>query len=313
MYKEHFVSDKNESDKRQEIEVIDSGKFIKSLMKGTLILILFTGIFAGGGFALSYLESVMWQADAQAKPASVKQLGNFYNLYTTYQLVSSNDPLVLVETDKQDEDKQLVNSQIQTSETPEKTVFKEFVANLRSYDVAQKFWENSTYYKQKLNGFTEHDQQLLSQLIKSIHVTTNSQDPDSINISLTLDNPKQAAELLTEYITSVGKLTKDEVYESLVVRWKTLFVQVKSAADSGLQQDQHGNIVPASLWTSKLNVMKSVTRLDNQFSSYTLTQSPTIPLTIYSPSRLLWALMGGAIGLVLGLIMITLLAMRRRE
>lgn len=48
MYKEHFVSDKNESDKRQEIEVIDSGKFIKSLMKGTLILILFTGIFAGG-------------------------------------------------------------------------------------------------------------------------------------------------------------------------------------------------------------------------------------------------------------------------
>ncbi len=236
-----------------------------------LITLLSTAVFAGAGYGASYLMKEQWTSDVSLEKPSTAELGNYYSLFSTYNLV--NEKKVDTEADM--------------------VVFNSFKQLATSYDHAKTFWENTDYYKQQLTDNPQHDSELLDKLIKKINLVENGSD--KARLTLELENPKRANELLSSYMDYTNNLNKQSVYNDLIVKWKSLFDQVKSASEVNLDSNGKQN------WEAKLKMMRSVSGLDDNLSSYHFLKKPG-QAALSGPDRLLWAGAGAGVGFILGLL-----------
>lgn len=105
-------------------------------------------------------------------------LGNYYALSSTYQFIK--------------------NKENQRQET--EIVYQEFLKQLMSEEMIRRFWENTEYYKQKQTGEDHIDLALLEKLTKAIKFKSAQTLDVADSVSLALENPKLATELLSSLL-----------------------------------------------------------------------------------------------------------------
>ncbi|MDP9499345.1 LPS chain length-determining protein [Bisgaard Taxon 45] len=254
-----------------------------SLVLGTTLL---GAIVAYGS---SYLKSKTWLAEAHVSAPDVALLGNYYALSSTYQFIKNKE-----------------NPQSDTD-----IAYQEFTKQITSEEVIRHFWESTEYYKQKQTGETHIDLALLEKLTKAIKFKS-TQNGFVDKVTLELENPKFATELLSSFIDQVNLETRKTAYSNLITQWKVLFEQVKKAAEFNLGKNGVSSLASED-WHGKLQMMRSVSPLDEQFSAYRYLKKPTQPMIYVSPNRQCWGVIGASIGLILALFILAFLNLRRRN
>lgn len=245
----------------------------KRIVKNLLVLTACIGIGAGAGWALSETQSEKWRATAQFDLPTIQELGNYYALASTYALVKGES---IADFDKGLSEKS----------------YLEFKRHLNSPDVLKQFLqEKNSKAAESAFQFNEKQQRL----------------------NVTLDNPELAYKLLNEFIQFANLRSKNVLNGELIEKWKVLFQQVKNASEANLGAIQSGAQIATQDWNGKLKLMKSVQPLDDKLIAYRLIESPSIPQNPYSPDKLLWLMIGGMGGLLLGLFAISLQSLYRKS
>ncbi|MBF0751711.1 MULTISPECIES: hypothetical protein [unclassified Pasteurella] len=256
-----------------------------SYLKTLKTLIISTALFSVIGYVSSYWIKPKWKTEAEITYPTLSQLGNYYSLFSMYHLMQGQDSI--------------------ENKIPE-LVYQNFTEQLVAYNNLKQFWENSTYYKQKISEDVTENTQLLNDLIKNTHFQSISSNTGKI--TLTLDEARESQELLSSLLNHINIITQKERYDTLILQWKNLFTQVKTAAELNLGNIPYGNSVEHQDWQGKLNMMKSVNPLDENFTGFHFTKSPQPPEAI---GRNSWGFISGGIGLLLGLF--NLLFRRKRK
>lgn len=260
----------------------------KNTMRRYFVVILITLIFTLIGYGASLLEKTQWKSEAQIYQPTTNELGNYYALASMYQFIQG---------------KTLSEEHLTAK------VYDEFKRQLVSYDNIRQFWQQTPYYKQKETGNTQMDQALLEELVKTVKFSTALKGmPDSL--TLQLDNPKQAFEMLNAFIAYANLSTRQVIYNELIGEWKTLFNQVDSASQLNLGNLLQGEVIGTQDWQGKLKMMKAVSPLDNNLIAYRYLKTPSQPL---QPERLslLWIILAGLLGIFVGMVSVNVMENRR--
>ncbi|WP_439287304.1 GlyGly-CTERM sorting domain-containing protein [Lonepinella sp. BR2357] len=258
-------------------------------LKGLFLVVFFTALFAAAGYGGSYAIKEQWKAEAEIGQPKVEQLGTYFSLFEMYQLLNGHNK--------------------EQKKDTAAFVYHGFKLQVNTYDNVANFWLNSDFYKQRQTGIEEKDNAFLQDLIANTTFVEGNSDrhiPD--RISVTLDNPKQAAQQLDNFVKYTNYVTQQSLYNELIAKWKTLFNQVNLAAQQSTDNAAQNELS----WKGKLNMMKSVSPLDNQLMTFDYLKSPSQP-RVASPDRLLWASVGGAIGFLLGLLLALIFARRKQK
>lgn len=252
-----------------------------------------TGIVAlsaGIAYGSSFLINKSWVAEAKVERPDVAALGNYYTLSSTYQFIHNKEN-ALSATD---------------------IAYHEFIRQLTSEKAKRHFWQTSEYYKQKQTGEDPIDLILLEKLISSIQFEMASSNTFADTIRLELDNPKLATELLSSYIEYINQETRKVIYSDLITQWKVLFERIKKATELNL--GKNGSTTnSADDWQGKLQMMRAVNPLDEQFTAYRYSKQPTQPVSHYTPNRLGWGMIGGIIGLFIALLLSSTFNLRKKN
>ncbi|OOF37757.1 hypothetical protein [Rodentibacter heidelbergensis] len=242
-----------------------------SFLQKLKTLVISTALCGVIGYASSYWIKPQWQTEAEITQPTLTELGNYYSLFSMYHLIKGQD-----------------NAEDKVAEL----VYQHYTEQLVSYDNLKQFWENAPYYREK----AENNAKNLNTLIQNTHFQPLNKHAGKI--TLTLNEPEEAQALLSSLLNHNNLLTRKVMYDQLILQWKNLFTQVKTAAELNLGNLPYGHVVERQDWQGKLNMMKSVSPLDEQFTAYHLTKTPQQPEAIGRDS---WGAIGAGIGLLLGL------------
>lgn len=267
----------NMQDTIQSAQPAKKSTFWGSLVKNILIVTACTAMGAGIGWGTSKIQQPQWRSTIKFEAPTVVELGNYYSLATTYALVRG-DKLADVE-----------------QEAVEKS-YAEFKRNLVSADLLKKFLLQSDIVKQQASVQNLPIDTVAQQLIPHFQLDEKHQE-----FNVTMENPENAKALLSEFIIFINVQTRTNLNNELVQKWKVLFQQVKQAAENNLGTIQTGEQVVKQDWAGKLNLMRTVSALDNKLVSFRVVQFPSTPKTPFSPDNALWAMIGALTGLVIGL------------
>ncbi|MCQ9121033.1 hypothetical protein BKG95_02730 [Rodentibacter pneumotropicus] len=246
-----------------------------SYLKTLKTLLISTALFGVIGYASSYWIKPEWKTEAEITHPTLSELGNYFSLFSMYQLIQGKD-----------------NAESKISEL----VYQNFTEQLVSYDNLKNFWENSPYYKQKISEDTTKNTQLLDDLIKNTRFQPLSYN--SGKIILTLNEAEESQTQLFSLLDNNNIITRKVMYDDLILRWKNLFTQVKTAAELNLSNIPYGSSIERQDWQGKLEMMKSVNPLDDNFTAFHFIKSPQQP---EAKGRYSWGGIGAGIGLLLGL------------
>lgn len=253
------------------------GQFFTSLF----LLLLLSVIGAGAGWFGATTQPTYWKAEAQFESPKVTDLGNYYSLHNTYNLLkgdaTANDLVIIT------------------------TAYKEFVRNIKSPDILQHFLVQNEMVKQSAMRQNRPASIEAQQFAAAFHF-----DEVTNSLSITLLNPDEAVKLLADFIAFNTLQTRSVLNNELITKWKILFQQVKQLAETSsgtMQQD----------WGTKLNLMRSVQPLDNKLIAYRLVKSPAVSTKPEAPKdQFLWTAIGAGIGLFLGFIIILFINRKKK-
>lgn len=249
-----------------------------TLLYRFLVLIVFTAMGAGAGYGLSYSQPEKWKVTAQFEQPSIPNLGNYYDLLSTYHFLNTNGQ------DAQSAQKQVVEH-----------IYDEFKRNLTSVDLLHSYLIQTESVKLKAQVEKKSVAVMANELTERFHFQKDV-GVSGDNFSLTLENAEEAQKLLSDFIQLANLQARDRLNADLIAKWKVLFQQIKTASELNVSTEpQNGQN-----WATKLQMMRSVQPLDNQLTTYRLVKSPTIPLKAESPDRLFWLIAGALIGLIIG-------------
>lgn len=282
---------------QKQVESLDLIEFIFVLFKGSWLIILMTALFAAGGYGLTYQIKQQWTSEAAiVKPITV-ELGNYYPLSSLHKLVGGGS----------------TNEQEATADILEST-YQELKRQIASYDTITLFWESTDYYKHQLSGDTLKDQKRLNELIKNtVFIEGNESKNQPDRVMITLDNPKQATELLLAYINYANLAARNVLYSDFIVRWKTLKDQINAASQINLPVVQNGHVTEGKAWEARVKMMEAVTpTFDNKLNAFRYMKAPTLSDKIY-PNRWLWASIAGTFGFLFGCALVLSLNLRKRK
>lgn len=293
---------------------IDLFGFLKMVLRHFIILLFCIGLGAGLGWGGSSLITPKWRAIAQFDAPTVPELGNYFSLFSTYQLLSGADHMAykLVKEDNS----HLVLTPEMTDSAESLAIeksYNEFKRMLTSPDVLQQFLQQNDTVKQ-LAATQNMPVILLSQTLAEqffFQPATRSMPVDRMN--LVLENPEQASQLLTEFISFANLKARESLNAELIQKWKTLFIQVKNAAEMNLGAMQQGSHIGQQDWKGKFSMMRAVQPLDDELVAFRYIKTPTVPLTPDSPKKLLWLMIGTLSGFLLGIAVIVMLNLARAK
>lgn len=270
-----------------EVQAAKNPSFFATVVKNLLLLTACVGMGTGAGWGLAEIQKTQWRSEAQFEQPMSIDLGNYYALASTYALLQGA-----------------------TGEVVDKTIreqsFTEFKHNLASTDAQALFLSQSPIVQKRAEL-----RRLPVPLVVQDFVAQFQFDRNANRISLTLDDPEIARQLLTDFIAFSTLRTRSILNADLVEKWKVLFQQVKSAAENNLGAIQLGSQVAQQDWNGKLNLMKSVQPLDDKLVAYRLVESPSTAQKPHSPDKWFWAAIGAVSGLIIGLFSISLFRVRR--
>ena len=283
--------------KEKEVESLDALDFCTVLLKGSWLVVLCTVMFAGITYGATFLVKPLWTAEAYIDKPTTPALGNYYNLQSLYKLI--NGTSAAHNDEKADSHAAIINQ-----------VYQEQKRQLGSYETVRFFWIDSDYYKQQMTGNSEQDTALLERLVESIRFIegdANKKTPD--RLLLTLDNPKQATELLTAFVSYANLTTKTVLYSDITIQWKNLFEQINAASQTQLKTVQNGHPNDGTDWAGKLNMMRTFSGLDDKLNSSRYLKRPA--LLAFYPDRLLWASIAAVGGALFGIALVLILNLRK--
>ncbi|AZI13878.1 LPS chain length-determining protein [Avibacterium paragallinarum] len=263
---------------------------VKQSIKKYSIVILITFIFIVVGYGVSLLEKTQWKSEAQIFQPTTNELGNYYALASMYQFIQGK---------------------VLSEEHLTQKVYEEFKRQLTSYDNIRRFWQQTPYYKQKETGNIQADRILLEELVKAVKFSTALRGTAD-SLTLQLDNPKQAFEMLNAFIAYTNLSARQVIYSELIGEWKTLFNQVDSAAQLNLGSLLQGDAIGIQDWQGKLKMMRAVSPLDNNLIAYRYLKTPSQPLQS-EPFSLFWIFIGGLVGILVGIITVKVIENRKRK
>lgn len=226
---------------------------------------------AAGGYFHAYSQPQHWKATAKLEAPKVADLGNYYSLFSTYQIVQMDgraDPNI---------EKNLTEM-----------VFNEFKRRFVSAENRQQFLTDNETIKSIAAAYNKPIAEMVAHLNEKLTF-----DESTNSLSLALINPEQAKKVLEDYVALNGEEARKTLNNDLISKWQFLFQNVKRSADANLGES----------WKGKLEMMKSVQALDNKLQAYSFAQKPTAALKAEEPENLWLSVgIGGAIGLFLGLL-----------
>ncbi len=263
------------------------GKFLVSL----LVLLFLSVLGAGAGWVGATMQPAKWKAEAQFEAPKVVDLGNYYSLLSTYNLLKGETPETTMA------DMALTNS-----------VYQEFTRDLKSPDVLQQFLTQSEKVKQQATAKNQPTSVFAQEIARQFKF-----DDATNTLSLTLLNPEEASMLLNDFIVFSTMKSRSTLNADLIAKWKILFQQTKQMAESNVGAIQQGTQVAQQDWSGKLKLMRSVQPLDNKLLPFRFIKAPSTP-TISEPpeNQLLWLVMGGGVGLLLGLFIVLFINRKKR-
>ncbi|QLB21646.1 hypothetical protein A6B43_05145 [Vespertiliibacter pulmonis] len=256
------------------------------MVKSLLLLTACVGIGAGTGWGLSEMKTSQWRSTIKFDAPTVIELGNYYSLATTYALLQGE-------------------KMAEVEQTISQKSYAEFKRNLSSPDLLKLYLTESEVVKQQASAQNLPIDTVAQQIAPHFQL-----DEKNNQFSVTLENPEKAKLLLTNFILFITEKTRQILKNELTQKWKILFQQVKYAAENNLGPIQTGEQVAKQDWSGKLNLMRSVSPLDENLVAFRLLQVPTTPTTPISPDKSLWVMIGALAGLVFGLFGIVLLNFR---
>lgn len=264
-----------------------AGKFLASL----LVLLCLSALGAGAGWFGATMQPAKWKADAQFEAPKVVDLGNYYSLLSTYNLLKGET------SETTTADIALTNS-----------VYQEFTRDLKSPDVLQQFLTQSEKVKQQATAKNQPTSVFAQEIARQFKF-----DDATNTLSLTLLNPEDASVLLNDFIIFSTMKSRSTLNGELIAKWKILFQQIKQMAESNLGAIQQGAQVAQQDWAGKLNLMRSVQPLDDKLLPFRYIKAPSVPTVAEQPdNQLLWTAIGGGIGFFLGLL-VALFINRKRS
>lgn len=240
------------------------------VLAGLIASVVLAVAGAAGGYFHAYTQPQYWQATAKFETPKVSDLGNYYSLFSTYQIVQMDgraDPNL---------EKNLTEM-----------VFNEFKRRFVSAENRQQFLSENETVKSIAAAYNKPVAEMVQALNEKLTF-----DEMSNSLSFALVNPEQAMKVLNDYIEFNGLEARKTLNNDLIAKWQFLFQNVKRSAEANLGES----------WKGKLEMMRSVQALDNQLNAYSLVQKPMPAAKANEPENLWQSVgVGGAIGLLLGL------------
>ncbi|AUI67206.1 transporter [Glaesserella australis] len=237
------------------------------------------------------MQPVKWKAEAQFEAPKVVDLGNYYSLLSTYNLLKGETSATATA------DAALTNS-----------VYQEFIRDLKSPDVLQQFLIQSEKVKKQASDKNQPTSLVAQEIARQFKF-----DDTANTLSLTLLNPEEASTLLADFVIFSTMKARSTLNSELIAKWKILFQQTKQMAESNLGAIQQGAQVAQQDWAGKLNLMRSVKPLDDRLLPFRYIKAPSVPTVPEKPeNQLLWSAIGAGIGFFLGLL-IALFIHRKRN
>jgi lipopolysaccharide biosynthesis protein WzzE len=290
---------------------LDFGEMFKALGRKFVPLALCTAVGAGIGFASSYAKTPIWRATAQLDAPTLSELGNYYNLRSTYNFIAAHNTYQIVKDEKgvlslaADKTSRAETAAIEESYT-------EFKRNLRSADVLHNFLLQSERIKLRAQAENLPIAEVASKMASRFSFQNASLSVPAERLNVQSENPEEAYHLLSEFIEFANKATRQTLNSDLITQWKVLFQQVKQAAELNLPNTpQSGANAPS--WAGKLAIMKNVQPFDDKLQAYRFVKSPSSPTAPIAPKRQFWAMIGGLSGLLCGVFGFSFARLFRKE
>lgn len=244
-------------------------------------ILICTAVGASVGYFGQQQQPTVWKAQAQFEPPKSTELGNYFNLYSTFNLVGGNAAAL---------DMAKLEEQVAQESYSQ---FKRKIADTQAFTPI--FANNPTVQEQsKFENRTPTD--ISQSLMASVKFNEATNE-----LSLEAPQAAFANTLMGDYIRAANKQVKDGLNGDLIAKWQALFQQVKTAADAKID----------ATWANKLKMMQSVQPLDDKLVAFRFVKMPTI--TAVKPDLTRWVGLGAGTGLMLGLLMCLIFWQPRRE
>mgnify|MGYP004467129025 FL=1 len=253
------------------------------MFKKILNTILLTAIGAGLGATTAHYQPTQWQAQAQFTTPKMAELGNYFSLFSTFQLVSGDAEAVDI-------------SKMESKAT--QTAFSIFSQNLTASEPRITFLSQQPSVQQRaeLEGLSAK-----AYAEKLAQGFQNNVNGDSVNVSFSSYNLADVDNLFVEYLKSVNTTTRTALNNELINKWKALFQQVKTAAEAKLDAS----------WENKLKMMQSVQPLDNNLVAFHFEKNAS--LNAIPKPYLIFAGLGAIAGFMMSLIALAMLNVRTKK
>lgn len=248
-------------------------------MRKFILSFLFMLIGGGLGFAGAYVHPTKWQVRAQFEAPKINELGNYFSLFSTYSLVSGDaDAVNMVKIERKATD----------------SAYHEFTKILNSSAQLMAFLNQSDFVKARAKLENETVQQIASHF-------KFSQENNLDQFILSSFDRDEVDQLFVEYIRYVNNQARQTLNNELITKWKSLFEQVKNAADAKIDIS----------WENKLKMMQSVQPLDNNLVAFHFVQQPN--LVMAEKPYVISTGIGAGFGIILSLLAMLILGAGRNK
>ncbi len=293
---------------------LDLAKFAKLILRNGLILLISLILGAAVSWGLASLQTPTWKATAQFDKPKVQQLGNYFNLFATYQFLNGGDP-ISYKLLKDEKGSFSLAPEVTTKaeESAADTAYNEFKRSLTSPDVLQLYLTQVELVKQNAKAQNKPIATVAQEYAKQFAFQQATKSVPVDRFSVTSTNPEEASQLLAGFIWFANEQSKITLYEELTVKWKALHQQIQAAVETKLGATQQAGQIVAQDWQGKLNMMTNVSPLDNKLNAYRLIKAPSVPQSSDSPNKSFWLLIGALSGLLGGIALVSLLTIFSRK
>lgn len=293
--------------------VTDFAAMGRALKRKILPLILCTLLGAGIGFLSTQLITPKWRAEVRMDAPTIAQLGNYFNLLSTYQLIEGNG---LAYKLLKDEKGELSVSPILSERADKRAIeqsYAEFKRSLQSQDVLRQFLAQSEFVKLRAQAVNRPITEVIEQLATQFSFQAANRSVPYERMSVVSTNPEEAYQLLRDFIPFANMQARNHLNAELIAKWKALFQQVELAATKKLGAIAQGEQIAVQDWAGKLAIMQGVKPLDNHLQAYRFMQSPTFPTKPITPNPSLGVMIGSLSGLLFAILGFATLQLFRKE
>lgn len=252
-------------------------------LRSTFLILVGTLLGLALGWFSATLQTAQWEATVKLDKPNVQQLGNYYALSSTYDLIKGENNRNIVDH-----------------------VFNEFTLTITSPETLKEFLNQNDKVKKYASDQKQLVEAVLPEFIQAFQLNKFEITKE---IHIQWSNPDIAKSLLTDYILFTIPKTQATLNSELVTKWKVLFQQVQLAVEKQLGPTHQAS----QDWNGKLNLMKAVQPLDEKILPFRLQKSTTLASKPIYLNQHIWSICGGFLGFLFALGLISFVRFGRKS